>query len=1018
MKWSKKVFATVSLIIFCFSLVNFSFNTLGQQSIIKGSTKIGIIQNSSVSYSRANAYNYADYYSNKYCHDGTYRKETSPYYGYATCSTLIDDSLANSDCAHFVSCAIGSHNGYCSYSNSYYPGGGLSLSSDSPSSGSYGECNSVDLAQDLLNNGFAVSVSPVEELEQSDVIIYNYGGDNFFDNALSHHCVFYCGNYKVHAHSNHTSPGNPVDWWSSEYLLMPNGGANTAIFFKIGYEYAVGCWVRIPYFIPGSLSPANIRDTPGGNLLGTADRGAIGRVVDGPVSAYYGNTLYQWYKVTFESGFNGSGWVTSRVLRAIEDPHLLSVGDRVQVNSSVGLYARTGPGLKESGVKVPNGTQGTVIQTATYSDLNYSYDDGYTWVEIQWDGGYGTGWSAQYYLEKISSYTNPSVTTNSATNITQTSATLNATVNPNGDSTYAYFQWGLTTSYGNTTTAEYIGSGTSNVSYSKSISGLSPNTTYHFRVVAYDTSYVNIYGSDMTFTTPQGPCTPPSATTNSATNITYNSATLNATVNPNGLATTVWFQYGTTTSYGSETTHESIGSGTSNVSYSKGISGLSPNTTYHFRVVASSSCNTTYGSDMTFTTPQGPCTPPSATTNSATFLGNTSNGLGVVLHGEIIPNGQSITGWFQYGTTTSYGLETSHDNLGTGSSIGIGVAVYGLSTGITYHFRIVAQSQCGTAYGNDMTFILSNNWESPTLSSGSVSPSSGDTSTIFTYLVNYYDPQGFAPAISDVYIDGTPYPMVLHSGIGSNGTYMFQSTLPGGSHNYYFQFSDGLVNTRLPTSGTYSGPNIFVPPTVHLTYPNGGETLTPGSTINVTWTISGDLTKIDHISVDYSTDGGTTWTYAFSVSSGFSASMSKSWTVPNVSSTNCKLRVAIKRTDGTWSTDLSDGVFTIAQSAPTVHLTYPNGGETLTAGSAINVTWTISGDLTKIDHISVDYSTDGGTTWTYAFSVYSGFSASMSRSWTVPNVSSTNCKLRVALKRTDGTWSTDLSDSVFTIQAP
>jgi hypothetical protein len=210
-----------------------------------------------------------------------------------------------------------------------------------------------------------------------------------------------------------------------------------------------------------------------------------------------------------------------------------------------------------------------------------------------------------------------------------------------------------------------------------------------------------------------------------------------------------------------------------------------------------------------------------------------------------------------------------------------------------------------------MTFILSNSWQSPILSSGTVSPSSGDTSTTFTYLVNYYDPQGFAPAISNVYIDGTPYSMFLYSGIGSNGIYRFQSTLPGGSHNYYFQFSDGLVNTRLPTSGTYSGPDVFVPPTVHLTYPNGGETLTAGSTINVTWTISGDLTKIDHISVDYSTDGGTTWTYAFSVYSGFSASMSKSWTVPNVSSTNCKLRVALKRTDGTWSTDLSDSVFTI-----------------------------------------------------------------------------------------------------------
>ena len=737
----------------------------------------------------------------------------------------------------------------------------------------------------------------------------------------------------------------------------------------------------------------------------------------------YNNSLYSGSTITFVHIFDNP--LSETGASSYFDISYLQPGDRVKCLVS-GLKVREGPGVGNSDIwkqdyKIKGSLLAGDLGTVKYGPA--SLDGKYVWYYIQWDNQQ-IGWSAQGsgpmlrdYLEKISSDTNPSVTTNSATNITQTTATLNATVNPNGDSTYAYFQWGLTTSYGNTTTAEYIGSGTSNVSYPKSISGLSPNTTYHFRAVAYDTSYVNIYGSDMTFTTSSS-CTPPTATTNSATNITYNSATLNATVNPNGLSTTVWFQYGTTTSYGSETTHESIGSGTSNVSYSKGISGLSPNTTYHFRIVASSSCNTTYGSDVQFTTPQGPCTPPTATTNSATFLGNTPNGLGVVLYGNIIPNDQSITAWFQYGTTMSYGFETDHSNLGTGSFISIGVAVYGLSTGITYHFRIVAQSRCGTAYGNDMTFILSNSWQSPILSSGTVSPASGDTSTTFTYLVNYYDPQGFAPAISNVYIDGTPYSMFLYSGIGSNGIYRFQSTLPGGSHNYYFQFSDGLVNTRLPTSGTYSGPDTFVPPTIHLTQPNGGETLTAGTSYTVQWTIAGDLTKIDHISVDYSTDNGTTWHSAFAVFSSFSNSMSKSWTVPNVSSTNCKLKIALKRTDSTWSVDYSDNVFTIQTGLPTVTLTYPNGGNTLTAGTSINVTWTISGDLTKIDHISVDYTTDNGATWHSAFAVYSPFSSSMSKSWTVPYVFSTTCKLKIALKRTDATWSVDYSDSVFTIQIP
>ncbi|MGC8789771.1 MAG: Ig-like domain-containing protein, partial [Caldisericum sp.] len=179
--------------------------------------------------------------------------------------------------------------------------------------------------------------------------------------------------------------------------------------------------------------------------------------------------------------------------------------------------------------------------------------------------------------------------------------------------------------------------------------------------------------------------------------------------------------------------------------------------------------------------------------------------------------------------------------------------------------------------------------------------------------------------------------------------------------------------------------------------------------------ISGDLTKISRISVDYSTDNGSTWTPGFVIYSGFSNSMSYNWIVPNAPSSQCKLKVALRRQDGTWSVDYSDNVF-IIQSPPTVTLTYPNGGETLTAGSTINVTWTVSGDLTNISRISVDYSTDNGSTWIPGFSVSSGFSNSMSKSWTVPNTPSTNCKLKIALKRTDSTWSVDYSDSTFTIQ--
>jgi hypothetical protein len=197
--------------------------------------------------------------------------------------------------------------------------------------------------------------------------------------------------------------------------------------------------------------------------------------------------------------------------------------------------------------------------------------------------------------------TPPTATTNTASGVGMTAATLNGTVNPNGKSTAASFQYGATAAYGGTTASQAIGSGTTAMAVSAPISGLACNTVYHFRAVGTNADGTG-NGSDRTLTT--GACAPPppSVTTSNASLISRTGATLAGTVNPNGTSTSAFFEYGTTTSYGFTTPSQSAGSGTSAVTIQQAVSGLFCGTVYHFRIVAVTTFATTYGSDRTFTT--------------------------------------------------------------------------------------------------------------------------------------------------------------------------------------------------------------------------------------------------------------------------------------------------------------------------------------------------------------------------------------------------------------------------------
>jgi hypothetical protein len=117
----------------------------------------------------------------------------------------------------------------------------------------------------------------------------------------------------------------------------------------------------------------------------------------------------------------------------------------------------------------------------------------------------------------------------------------------------------------------------------------------------------------------------PGVTTGGTNKVTADAAQLHGTVNPKGLPTSYYFEYGLTRRYGSRTPDTSAGRGTKNVNAAANVGGLRSNTTYHYRLVASNPDGVTSGSDRAFTTKRLPLGLAFvATPNPITFGGGTN----------------------------------------------------------------------------------------------------------------------------------------------------------------------------------------------------------------------------------------------------------------------------------------------------------------------------------------------------------------------------------------------------------
>ncbi|MDX1638447.1 MAG: LamG-like jellyroll fold domain-containing protein [Balneolaceae bacterium] len=384
------------------------------------------------------------------------------------------------------------------------------------------------------------------------------------------------------------------------------------------------------------------------------------------------------------------------------------------------------------------------------------------------NGGYANAFfDALSFTEGGIAATAPTATTDTASDIRPASATLNGAVDPGGASTSVVFEYGTTTSYGNSVTADQSPvTGLTSTNVSVSVSGLSEGTTYHYRVKATNSEGTD-YGADQTFTTLapgdnllRNPgceqiTETPDHWTESATDwecydissvvsprngaafgdnssspnsplemyqdvdISYNSGDIDAgsaayqftgyLQTKNGDLGRVILEYRD----GSNSVLETLDTGqqTSEGSWKQlSLKGNSPAgaRTVRIRVITTegNGGGSTGYIDAFFDDLQLSETAAASAPTAATGSPTLIRPDGATLNGTADANGASTTVTFQYGTDTSYGNSVTADQSPLSGTLNTPVSaeITGLSEGTTYHYRTVAQNSEGTNYGSDQAF--------------------------------------------------------------------------------------------------------------------------------------------------------------------------------------------------------------------------------------------------------------------------------------------------------------------------
>jgi hypothetical protein len=223
-------------------------------------------------------------------------------------------------------------------------------------------------------------------------------------------------------------------------------------------------------------------------------------------------------------------------------------------------------------------------------------------------------------------------------------------------------------------------------------------------------------------------------------------------------------------------------------------------------------------------------------------------------------------------------------------------------------------------------------------------------------------------------------------------------------------------NHTMTWGGSYSGMQLLSVSIVNfeseqnaavtVVSPNGGETLTRGTVVPITWSYTGDPGENVKIELYNGSTLSSTITSSTSLSAG-----SYNWTIPSTQAFGSNYTIKVTSTTNSAISDTSNGPFTI--TGPSITVTSPNGGETLVRGSVVTLTWSYTGN----PGASVKIQLYNGTTLSRTITSSTPLSAGTYK-WAIPSLQSLGSNYKIKITSTTNSTISDTSNGTFTIAKP